>query len=98
MLPSEQFRADTSPILCPDVTPPPTSSSRVARVGLSQQKWRVWWGGFRSKEGPAGTPNTDSPLAGGGQKGDKAQILSSQKKKKMARNRKRESCQLEAAG
>lgn len=50
----------------------------------------------RSKEGSAGTPNTDSLLAGGGQKGDTAQILSSQKKKKMARNRKRESCQLEA--
>lgn len=49
-----------------------------------------------SKEGSAGTPNTDSPLAGGGQEGDIAQILSSQKKKKMARNRKRESCQLEA--
>lgn len=51
-------------------------------------------------EGPgvrvSGDPNTDSPLAGGGQKGDMAQILSSQKKKKMARNRKRESCQLEA--
>lgn len=41
-------------------------------------------------------PNTDSPLARGGQGGDAAQILSSQKKKKMARNRKRESCQLEA--
>lgn len=53
-------------------------------------------GGPRSEEGSAGTPNTDSPLAGGGQKGDMAQILSSQKKKKMARNRKRESCQLEA--
>lgn len=50
----------------------------------------------RSKEGSAGTPNTDSPLAGGRQEGDTAQILSSQKKKKMARNRKRESCQLEA--
>lgn len=50
----------------------------------------------KSKEGPAGTPNTDSPLARGGQGGDIAQILSSQKKKKMARNRKRESCQLEA--
>jgi len=56
----------------------------------------LWGGGSRSKEGSAGTPNTDSPLAGGGQEGDTAQILSSQKKKKMARNRKRESCQLEA--
>lgn len=53
-------------------------------------------GGSRSKEGSAGTPNTDSSVAGGGQKGDTAQILSSQKKKKMARNRKRESCQLGA--
>ena len=50
----------------------------------------------RSKEGSAGTPNTDSPLADGRQEGDTAQILSSQKKKKTARNRKRESCRLEA--
>lgn len=53
-------------------------------------------GGSGSKERSAGTLNTDSSLARGGQKEDTAQILSSQKKKKMARNRKRESCQLEA--
>ena len=52
------------------------------------------WGLSRSKEGSARTPNTDSPLANDRQEGDTAQILSNQNKK-MVRNRKRESCQLE---
>lgn len=65
-------------------------------LALANRNEGLGEGGSRSKEGSAGTPNTDSPLAGGGQEGDIAQILSSQKKKKMARNRKRESCQLEA--
>ena len=96
MLLSEQFRAKVLPFYAQVSLLLPTPSWKVARVGLSQQKWRAYRGGSRSKEGSAGTPNTDFPLAGGGQEGDTAQILSSQKKKKMARNRKRESCQLEA--
>lgn len=92
---SEQFRAKVLPFHA-QVSLLPTPSWKVARVALSQQKWRAYRGGSGSKEGSAGTPNTDFPLAGGGQEGDTAQILSSQKKKKTARNRKRESCQLEA--
>lgn len=65
-------------------------------LALANRNGGVKEWGSRSKEGSAGTPNTDSPLDGGGQEEDIAQILSSQKKKKMARNRKRESCQLEA--
>jgi hypothetical protein len=52
-------------------------------------------GESRNQEESAVTPNTDSAAVGGGQEGYTAQTLSTQKKK-MVRNRKRESCQLEA--
>lgn len=93
MLQSQQLRAEGSPILCTNLT-----FSTPSQSNLSQLKWRGKVGGGvpRGEEGSAGTLNTDSPLARGGQEVNIAQILSSQKKKKMARNRKRESCQLEA--
>lgn len=74
----------------------PTHSWKMTRVDLNHRNGGVSGEDPGVRKGQAGTPNTDSPLAGCGQEGDSAQILSSQKKKKMARNRKRESCQLEA--
>lgn len=88
----QQYTAAGTPTVSRLLTPP-----HVLPKEASAKRWVTEVRGWsESKEGPAGAPNTDSPLAGSGQGGDAAQILSSQKKKKMARNRNKESCQLEA--
>lgn len=89
--PGPAVQCSSTPTFSRAVTPPhalPRGLSRQRRV----PEVRRW---SKARKGQQGTPNTDSPRAGGG-RGDTAQILSSQKKKKMARNRNRESCQLEA--
>lgn len=63
---SAQFREDASPILCADGSyPHPPGEWPV--LALANRNGGAGEGS-RSKEGSVGTPNTDSPLAGGGQR------------------------------